>query len=219
MEGDHAHTCERGRQRQVRHDGQRRATARNLRRHRVGCEEEVRVPEWDRQCTDPRSGETVWERAVLDVRFFDSQGNLTYADVAVVSAGTLSPDTLRQRVERPGRAAAAASSDRLFNSPEPPSQLTGHVAISLGFGASFGWEMALTTVWSFHKSVLEVSPIPTSLVVLSDTPHLLERHRRAVPVGFWLRTHSMCAMVFLAERYVAPVCGPVFAGLRQGRTE
>ena len=76
---------------------------------------------------------------------------------------------------------AAASSDRLFNSPEPPSQLTGHVAISLGFGASFGWEMALTTVWSFHKSVLEVSPIPTSLVVLSDTPHLLERHRRAVP--------------------------------------
>ena len=45
-------------------------------------------------------------RTILDVRFFDPRGNLTYADVAVVSAGTLSPDTLRQRVAAPGRAAA-----------------------------------------------------------------------------------------------------------------
>ena len=69
QEGDHAHTCEKGRQRQVRHDAQRRATARILRRHRVGCEEEVRVPEWDRT----RRNGTV-QRARLDLRIEGGPG-------------------------------------------------------------------------------------------------------------------------------------------------
>ena len=96
---------------------------------------EQRVPEWDRQRTDPRSGETVWERAVLDVRFFDSQGNLTYADVAVVSAGTLSPDTLRQRAERPGRAAADMVTEKRRRYPpaqHPSAGLVPFVVESLG---------------------------------------------------------------------------------------
>ena len=67
--GDHAHTCERGRQRQARHNGQRRATARILRRHRIGCEEEVRVPEWDRTRRDG----TV-QRARLDLRIEGGPG-------------------------------------------------------------------------------------------------------------------------------------------------
>ena len=70
-EDDHAHTCERGRQRQVRRDGQRRATARILRRHRIGCEEEVRVPEWGRT----RRNGTV-QRARLDLRIEGGPGAL-----------------------------------------------------------------------------------------------------------------------------------------------
>ena len=96
---------------------------------------EQRVPEWDRQRTDPRSGETVWERAVLDVRFFDPQGNLTYADGAVVSAGTLSPDTLRQRVARPGRAAADMVTEKRRRYPpaqHPSAGLVPFVVESLG---------------------------------------------------------------------------------------
>ena len=46
--GHHAHCCGRGPQRGARHDGQRRATARIRRRHGLSCEEEVRVPQWDR---------------------------------------------------------------------------------------------------------------------------------------------------------------------------
>ena len=96
---------------------------------------EQHVPEWDRQRTDPRSGETVWEWAVLDVRFFDPQGNLTYVDVAVVSAGTLSPDTLRQRAERPGRAAADMVTEKRRRYPpaqHPSAGLVPCVVESLG---------------------------------------------------------------------------------------
>ena len=65
--------------------------------------------------------------------------------------------------------------------PHAPSLHTGHVALSLGFGAEFGWEMAMLTLWSFHKAVVETAVIPTSLVVLTNTPQLLQKHQAAVP--------------------------------------
>ena len=74
--GEHAHTCDKGRRRQARHEGQKRATARILRRHRIGVEEEVRVPEYDRAGA---SG-TV-QRARLDLRVEGGPGGpVRFAD-------------------------------------------------------------------------------------------------------------------------------------------
>jgi len=97
---------------------------------------EQHVPEWDRQRgTDPRTGEPLLERAVLDVRFFDLRGKLTYADIAVVSAGTLSPALLRQRAATPGRAAADMVAEKRRRYPpgqHPSAGLVPFVVESLG---------------------------------------------------------------------------------------
>ena len=69
------------------------------------------------------------------MRFFDLRGKLTYADIAVVSAGTLSPATLRQRVATPGRAAADAVADKRRRYPpgqHPSAGLVPFVVESLG---------------------------------------------------------------------------------------
>jgi len=55
--------CCRGDHREQRHDAQRRAAGGILRRHRIGVDEEVRVPQWDRLRPDG----TV-QRARLDLR-------------------------------------------------------------------------------------------------------------------------------------------------------
>ena len=91
---------------------------------------------------------------------------------------------------------------------EPPLQHTGHVALSLGFGAGFSWEMSMITLWSFDAAVTRASTVPTSLVVLSDTPHLLGKHRRSeerramrrVAEGRGDRVNSWAAAARVSER-------------------
>ena len=103
-EGAHCHTCYQGRQRPARHDGQRRATARILRRHRIGCEEEVRVPELDR----PRRDGTM-RRARLDNRVEGGPGApVRLLDHSVVHP--TAPSYVRAAAEADG--AAARSGER-----------------------------------------------------------------------------------------------------------
>ena len=84
--GDHAHTCDIGRCWQVRHDGQRRATARILRRHHLEAVEEVRVPEFDR---DRANGTR--QLARLDLRVGGGPGGpVRFADHKVSHPGARS---------------------------------------------------------------------------------------------------------------------------------
>ena len=79
QQGDHAHTCKRGKNIHKRHDNQRRMISKILRENRIGAEEEVRVPEWDRV---NRSGYV--KRAVLDIRVEGGPGGpVKYIDTRV----------------------------------------------------------------------------------------------------------------------------------------
>lgn len=63
--------------------------------------------------------------------------------------------------------------------PSHPHPAGGHVAVTLGFGSAFSWEMAALTLWSFERATVDATPF-TSLVVLTDTPEQLDRHRAKV---------------------------------------
>ena len=99
---------------------------------------------------------------------------------------------------------SAEPDDALFPFGEPP-QHVGHVAICLGFGTGFSWEMGMITLWSFFKAALEKASVPTSLVVLTDTPQLLERHRAAIP-RLQVQTYNLSVLrnVERIERTLAP---------------
>ena len=100
-------------------------------------------------------------------------------------------------------AMSAEPDDALFRGKPP--QHAGYVAICLGFGAGFSWEMAMITLWSFSKAAIEKASVPTSLVVLTDTPQLLERHRAAIP-SLRVQTYNLTVLrkVERIERTLAP---------------
>ena len=57
------HNCKKGKGIYKRHNTQRRLISKNLRENRIGAEEEVRVPQWDRRKNDGKI-----QKAVLDIR-------------------------------------------------------------------------------------------------------------------------------------------------------
>ena len=58
----------------------------------------------------------------------------------------------------------------------------GHVALAIGFGRTFSWELSAITTWSFDRAVTAVeSTTQTQMVVLTDEPAHLAPHRAAVP--------------------------------------
>ena len=61
------------------------------------------------------------------------------------------------------------------------SNHAGHVALTIGFGRAFSWELSAITVWSFDRAVVATATVPTTLVVLTDDPSVLGPHRAAVP--------------------------------------
>ena len=106
--GEHAHLCDKGRRRQARHDGQRRTTARILRRHRIGVEEEIRVPEWDRTRAD---GTTQCAR--LDLRVEGGPGGpVRFADNRVTHP--LARSHVREAARADGAAARRGERDKHY---------------------------------------------------------------------------------------------------------
>ena len=76
------------------------------------------MPQWDRlkklrgQTVLDRNGEPEWERARLDVQFYDGDGRLCHIDVTVTAAATETTAEQAARAAKDGRAAAQAETTK-----------------------------------------------------------------------------------------------------------